>query len=175
MSTNYKKIELEVRNLVQECRNGKVSLYEIGTRLRKLHEESATYSVAIGIKPDDVLAHLNEYLSDFAVDLNSINVLMEHFPNREQWNRPVLKMLEEVQKIAAKTERSESPMTRSRATIAELELERQRVKEKDSEINKLRAENTKLIEENTKLKARVTKMEGQIHELRSRTREPALA
>lgn len=182
MATNYKKIEIEIRELVQECRNGRASLYEIATRLVRLFNESDSYATVINMKPDSVAEHLNEYLRDFAVDLETVITLLNVFPAREQWNRPVLDMLHEA-RAKVQQRASENPLpTRRTAKVAELDAAMATIQSKTSELkrttselDRLRAENTRLQAANDRLSEKVKTLEGQVRELRRITKETAIA
>ena len=183
--TNYKKIEIEIREMVQ---SGRQNIYEIATRCVQLFNECDNYAAAVNLNPDDVLQHLNEYLKDFAVDLSTVITLLKMFPSKEQWNKPLLDLLDDANAaIRATATDSEMPVrarrtyTRADKETAETQIAEQAVllnrkdaelTRKDSEIERLRAENARLIAANEKLTERVAKLEGQVSELRRIAKEP---
>lgn len=170
---SYKAIEIEIRELVT---GGRQNIYQISTRCVQLLNDSDNYAMAVGLKPDAVLDHLNGYLRDFAVDLESVVTLLQIFPNADQWDRPLLDLLKEAE-AKVKASDTEEPLARTRRTVklADLEEKERIIKERDLELAKVKAENERLVATNEKLTERVAKMEGQIQELRRREKEPVPA
>lgn len=171
MKTNYKKIEIEIREIVL---TGRGTAWDIATRCVKLLSESDSYAQAIGISPDHVVKHLDEYLADYAVNLESIVTMLKVFPEREQWNKPLLILLGEahaVVKSQAKQEADESPQrTRSVVKKVEFEAVEKRAVTAESEAAKLRREVERLKTENELLRQQVATLKGQVAELRKSSR-----
>lgn len=179
MRTNYKKIEIEIRELVKQ---GQATAWEIATRCRTLLDESDSYAVAIGIKPDEVTTHLDDYLSDYCVNLSSIVTMLQVFPKKEQWNKRLGVLLNEARatiKASEKADQENGPRVIQRAKMADLEQAKQEIKtaetravRAESEVDQLRKQIADLTTENDKLRQQIATLKGQIAELR-RNREPA--
>jgi hypothetical protein len=136
---DYKRTEIEIREMTQAVRNGRVSIYQIAVRCVKLLNDSENYARAIGIRARDVIAHLNGFLQDFAVDVETLLELLTDYPNADQWIRPLAKLLEEARakRAASKkeqTSKSAQINVRRSATIAEVATLKKQVAEKDAVI-----------------------------------------
>lgn len=179
MSTkNYKRIEIEIRELVA---GGRRNIYEIATRCVTLLNDSGTYALAIGIKPDEVIEHLDGYLKDFAVNLESVVTLLSIFPNEAQWNKPLLDLLEEAEALirqqkADQRREEEGHVTPTRHVIKRAEYE-EVVKDRDSlkaETTHWREEALRLKAENDQLKMKCAELQGEVRALRKHP-EPVAA
>jgi hypothetical protein len=172
--TNYKKIELEIRELVT---GGRQNIYQIASRCLLLLSESDSYAAAVGLNPDNVLHHLDEYLADFAVSIDDVATMLKVFPNADQWTRPLREMLNDAEKAikaADKTER-ENDAVPARKVIKKVEFDAV-VKERNDAIydaTQQRTQVARLIAENDQLKAKVATLEGQVAELRRMCSQPA--
>lgn len=170
MATNYKKLEIEIRNLVQ---NNREMIYDIASRCVLLLNESDSYAAAIGINPDSVVEHLNGYLRDIAVDLADCVLLLKVFPHREQWNKPLLDLLQEAE-AKVKADRqidADGELKPARKTIKRVEFDAV-VKERDeakAEARNSQNQLARLLDENEKLKGRIAFLEGRIAELERRS------
>jgi len=173
---DYKRMETELKRL---CQQGRANLYEIGKRCVELFNASDEYAAAIGIDAESVVEHINGmFLRDFAVELEDLIVLLKFFPEKKQWDKPILQLLDEAtEKInAGKPEhqravrravkRKEFEAVESKLKDAEFQLGRQ-----SQTIAELRAENQELRRENARLEGRIQELE----KLLSRRGEPAYA
>jgi hypothetical protein len=167
----YKKTEQNILSALQSIRNGKQGLYDVVTWCVALFSESDSYAAAIGIKGDDVAAHIeSRFLIDFNVELSELIVLLKVFPDREQWTRPLRTMIDEAHEQARATTSTNMQLsaarTTRRATLKELEQAETRAKSAEfqvarfnGEIDQLRAENSDLRRENLTLKGRIEELE----------------
>lgn len=162
MSKNYKKIETEIKNLVAE---GRSKIYDIATRCVLLFNDCDTYARTVGIKGDDVLAHLNGYLADFAVDLESVITLLQVFPHREQWDKPLLELLQQAEKVIT-GQRKEEPVVARKRPAKELAEARKKIEELEAAVKAEVEKSNKLAAEVKRLTAQNARLEGQVTELR---------
>lgn len=177
-ATNYKRLDQQIRDAIQNLRNGNGSLYDVATWCIKLFGESDSYAEAVGISGDEVLNRLNEYLRDFAVDLSNLMAIMKHFPRREQWDRPLLDLLDDTNKAiraASKDDHDHAPITRRRVTLKEVES-------LTAELKDARWAASKAISELDQAKARIAELEaenakllGRVEQLEKMVRTPAMA
>lgn len=174
----YKKTEKKILDALAKIRNGKGSLYDIATWCLELFTESDTYADAIGIEPDEVVHHIeSRFLKDFAVDLSEVVILMKFFPDRVQWNRPILDLLDDAHAQIAEKKReevSEQPRRTRRVVkrqeheqvqkeLAEVQLEVKRKtqaqQETRSELDKAKDRIRELEMENAQLRGRIAELE----------------
>lgn len=165
---NYRGTERKIQEALKRLRNGEGgSLYDITKWCVELFNASDDYAAAVGITGDDVLDRLNGFLRDFAIDLEDAISLLKHYPDREQWNRPVLDMLDEIyEKLAEEKRQSRSGIKRRRATLREIEELEAKLKDAEyraakasAEVDQLRAENSELRAENRELRIRIDQLE----------------
>lgn len=172
---NYKQIELEIQDFVKQ---GQHTAWEIATRCVKLLNESDSYAQSVGLKPDDVVAHLDGYLKNYAVDLESVITILQVFPIKSQWNKSLLDLLIDAEKIIKKSQKeaSESEKApRKKATLAELKEALERIKELESLLAEANSENQRLSQDNESLREQLATARGQMSELRRASREAAMA
>ncbi len=170
---NYKQIELEIQDFVKQ---GQHTAWEIATRCVKLLNESDSYAQSVGLKPDDVVAHLDGYLKNFAVDLESVITILQVFPIKSQWNKSLLDLLIDAEKIIKKAEKEANEKApRKKATLAELKEALERIKELESLLAEANSENQRLSQDNESLREQLATARGQMSELRRASREAAMA
>lgn len=170
---NYKKIEIEVRDMVAL---GRKNIYQIATRLRTLLNDSASYAQLVGMKPDDVNDHLNGYLRDYAVDLEDICVMLNIFPDEHQWDKPLVDLLRDAEKAITPSQvvdDEKPPRTNNKIKRVEFDAVVKERDESKAESRAARNEMARLIAENDQLKAEVAKLRGQVEELRRMHATPA--
>ena len=175
MKTNYKKIELEIKDLVTQ---GREKLYDIATRCVTLLNDSDSYAISLHQKTEDVIARLQGYLADFNIELDECVLILKVFPDKDQWTacKNVRELFDKAAaqiRSEAKQEASEAEPTvvpsRKRVKVSEFE---QVVKERNDaiyEAKTARDREARLLAENDQLKARVATLEGQVEELRRLT------
>jgi hypothetical protein len=167
---SYKSIERQLLQAIQRNRTGEGGLFDIATMCLTLFSESPDYAAEIGIPDEYVVDHINhKFLRDYAVDLEGILILLKHFPERDQWNRPLLDLLQEAKKaIAAErkaaSDEDDKPARRT-ATVKQLQELQGEVDDKDAIIAKLQGEVDQLQAENRDLRIANAKLEGRIQEL----------
>lgn len=171
----YKQAEQEIAKLVQQ---GRTKLWEIGTRCVALFNDSDAYAAEINISAESVVEHINgRFLRDFALELEDIIVLLQHFPEKSQWNRPVLDLLDEAHaKIAADKPERQHAATRRTVKLKEHEAVEAKLRDAEFQLERtsqsmadLRAENQELRRENARLEGRILELERML----SRRGEPA--
>lgn len=173
--TNYKQIELEIQDFVKQ---GQHTAWEIATRCVKLLNESDSYAQSVGLKPECVVAHLDGYLKNYAVDLESVITILQVFPVKSQWNKSLLDLLVDAEKIIKKSQKeaSESEKApRKMATLAELKEARKRIEELESRLAEANSQIQKLSQDNESLREQLATTKGQMSELRRASRELAMA
>ena len=167
-TTDCKQAEIDIRQLVTQ---GRAKIYDIAKRCLSLLDESDDYAAAIGIKPDDVVSHLNGYLRDFAVDLEDCRILMKIFPARQQWDRPLLDLLKDAEKqikAESKASRDDDEPQRTRKVVKQSEFEKI-VHERDeaiAETANMQRQLAKMVAENDQLKSTVAELRGEVRVLR---------
>lgn len=168
MATDYKAVEWKIQNAVQEIRNGKGSLYDIAIWCLTLFSESRDYAAEIGIPDEEVVGHINrKFLRDYAVDLEGLLVVLKRRPERDQWNRPILDLLEDVRsEIDQERDQDggDKPARRS-ATVKQVQELQAAIDENRLEIARLEERVRELDSENQDLKRLNATLEGRIHEL----------
>lgn len=131
---NFQKIEKKLTKLVQE---GRGNLYEIAVLCVELFTDSENYANHLGIKPREVVKRINElYLKDFAIDVETAVSLLEVYPEKHQWNRPVLDM---IASIKSKSNDDKKPIRRS-VTLAQFEEERNKRIAAEKQVEELQAQ-----------------------------------
>lgn len=139
---DYKRTEIEIREMMQAIRNGKNSIYQVAVRCVKLLNNSADYARAIGIRENAVVQHLNGFLQDFAVDVQTLLELLTHFPNADQWTKPLAQLLKDAR--AARTADRKQVLSntikvRRSATVAELDAAKRLLQEKEQELEQVKS------------------------------------
>jgi len=139
---DYKRTEIEIREMTQAIRNGKNSIYQVAVRCVKLLNNSADYARAIGIRENAVVQHLNGFLQDFAVDVQTLLELLTHFPSAEQWTKPLAQLLKDAR--AARTADRKQVLSntikvRRSATVAELDAAKRLLQEKEQELEQVKS------------------------------------
>lgn len=177
MTTDFKKIELELRRIIKTVRTGKNSLYEIAVRCVVLFNAQDDYASEIGIQPEDVAEHVNNmFLRDIAVDLSELITVLKVFPDKAQWDRPLLDLLEAA-KIEIRGSRPENeglPPSRKSVKVADYE---QACADRDffeREKKKLEERVQELESANLQLQQDTAHLQGRIVELERLVRSPAL-
>ena len=170
MKPNYKKLEIEIKELVTQ---GRSVLYDIATRCVMLLNDCDNYAVSLNQKSEEVIERLQGYLADFNLTLDEAVLILKIFPDKPDWLK--FKSVRElydaaVAKVNAdkKHEQSEANSVPQRRSIKVAEFEAV-VKERNEaayEAKQQRDQVARLMAENDQLRARVATLEGQVQELR---------
>jgi hypothetical protein len=176
--SKYKQIEIEIREMIQEVRNGRNSIYGIATRCVALLNDSKNYAAEIGIQERAVVVHLDGFFRDFAINLETALELLKVFPHQSQWDRPLLFLLEEArykclqqkkenaapqlkvrrQETGAELDAVKIPSTSKQADVAEAINEPQPI----NELTELREENKRLAIENKNLRKQLAETRAKL-------------
>lgn len=172
----YKKIERRILETVREIRNGENSLYDVASDCLALLKESREYADAIGMNPEDVPGHIEgRFLSDFNVTLSELKAIMSHFPDRDQWDRPLVVLYAEAAAALSLRESEVKSHAKSRRAIKVSEHEAV-IRERDDAKAELKHTRDTIIDLNTKLRDLESEnavLRGRIQELeRHLHREP---
>lgn len=140
--TDYKQLDVQMRNLIQELRTGENSLYSLGTMCVRAWKDIGDFARQLQITPHQADAKLRSYLAEFGVDIEEMCAILTVFPNREQWERKSLLTIRDdavrvAQEAEVKRRRECPPPARRTATIAQLDAVKTELKAKELVIAEL--------------------------------------
>jgi len=179
-SVNFKKLFAEAEALRAQLRNGQGSFYDLATQSVVLFNGCGECAKAMGVTEDEMHDRINGLFADFAIDLSEAIVVLQFFPKREHWSKPVRELYSEARAAAIRQNAETAPPQRTvhRITRKEFDAVEKRAADAEhaltratSQLDQLIAENRELRDENARLKGRIEQLERQV----SSVRQPAYA
>lgn len=132
MTTSWKQLLTEAESLTKS--NGKAA-WRTAQILRDLWKNREFLSEACGGVLDDMVSKLAKYSGRFALGVNDMIQMIEHFPNEKDWESGRLDILrdETCKKIAARPKR-QGEAARHRTVISQAQYEALQRKLRDLQI-----------------------------------------
>lgn len=177
---DLKKIDLELQVLVKQAR---LDIWEICTRINWLHNNSRAYASECGFTAIQAADRLESYLADFAVNMQEVATILSVFPNKEQWNRPLLQLRDAAFDAIASRDREEkqssrlqsAARTRGKKTTRNVEMDEAKAKignyaellsRRDEEIDQLNQRIQQLQADKESLLAKVKTLEKKLRDMK---------